>query len=167
MNDCAMAVAKRSEYIYMKEFEDEYPNAQRKGGSGEIRINRPLIVREDLYSFLFITSLHAEYIYSFKEQKEKDDEVKEKALEHFKETEIVYKKEVDVASLLAKRFSLMLLQPTEINEERDKDDDLKKLAQEEVEEENDDGAEHSEDAKDQIEESDGEQNLPEAKEDPE
>ena len=52
-------------------------------GNGPARINTPFKTRSDLYSFLFVSSLHAEYIYETKKRVDELEEVKEKALEHF------------------------------------------------------------------------------------
>jgi len=52
---------------------------ERNTGSGPIRINTPLVVRDDLYSKLFVSSFHAEYIHKCTKKVEHDASIKEKA----------------------------------------------------------------------------------------
>ena len=63
LDDCFKAVAKRAEYIVYYEKGEEYPDLKREMGQGPSPINKPFKIRSDLYSFLFVSSLHAEYIY--------------------------------------------------------------------------------------------------------
>lgn len=62
----------------------DYTDQQRKIGSGPLRLNEPLKIREDLYSRLFVCSLCPEYIYHFKKNDEEEQETKKKVLEEFK-----------------------------------------------------------------------------------
>ena len=39
-----------------------YSNKEREPGSGKLRIGEHIKVRDDLYSMLFVSTLHAEYI---------------------------------------------------------------------------------------------------------
>ena len=40
-----------------------YASIKREAGSGPVRINERMSIRDDLYSLLFVTTLHAEYIW--------------------------------------------------------------------------------------------------------
>lgn len=48
----------------------------RSTGSGPIRLNTPLCIRDDLYSKLFASAFHAEYIHKYKTKVEYNDAIK-------------------------------------------------------------------------------------------
>ena len=58
----------------------------RSTGSGPIRINTPLCIRDDLYSKLFVSSFHAEYIHKYKTKVEYDASIKVQACKDAKVT---------------------------------------------------------------------------------
>lgn len=59
----------RVEYLKKKEMENKgaysYTNRKRDSGAGPVRIGESMSIRGDLYSMLFTTCLHAEYIYYY------------------------------------------------------------------------------------------------------
>ena len=59
----AKAVFEKSERLREEENGKVYLKIQREPGSGPVRLNEKLTMREDLYSYLFITCFHAEYIH--------------------------------------------------------------------------------------------------------
>ena len=56
----------------------------RSTGGGPIRINTPLVIRDDLYSKLFVSSFHAEYIHKYRKKVEYEASIKEKACDDSK-----------------------------------------------------------------------------------
>ena len=58
----AKAVYDKCQSLRVEESSRSYSEQMRIPGSGPLRLNTKLNIREDLYSFLFITCIHAEYI---------------------------------------------------------------------------------------------------------
>ena len=58
---------------------------KRASGTGPLRLNEKLHIREDLYSFLFITCFHAEYIREAQKLHKKEEELLETAIDFYKE----------------------------------------------------------------------------------
>ena len=46
------------------------PGRQRDNGSGPIRLGKTIALREDLYSYIFATSFHPEYVYKGEAEEE-------------------------------------------------------------------------------------------------
>ena len=44
-----------------------YSKIDRAKGTGPVRLGEKMVIRDDLYSMLFITTLHAEYIQYYEE----------------------------------------------------------------------------------------------------
>ena len=72
------------EKITLAEESESYLNKKRTLGSGKFRINTPLKLTDDLYSMLFVSSLHPEYILNCKQSKEVDDNDWENLMDEFK-----------------------------------------------------------------------------------
>lgn len=87
---------------------------------GPVRVKEQLTVREDLYSYLFISCLHADYIHELKLKDEKEQEVRDQAVEDFKEQESAEEKKEAEDNKQAKKGLAALLLPSltaEIEEE--------------------------------------------------
>ena len=74
---CGEQVAMRAKQILIEDQEAEFPKSDRTPGAGPHRINKPLALRTDLYSRLFASTLHAEYIYEIANTNEKEDVLKD------------------------------------------------------------------------------------------
>lgn len=119
--ECAYAVAKAAERYLSSEKEDQYPNKKRDTGTGPTRIDTPLSVRADLYSKLFVSSFHAEYIHKYKSKIDRDDKIKEVAL---KQQEKIFKRGTLVVNLLQPSLSLNEEQFEEAVEDEQEDDSV-------------------------------------------
>ena len=53
-----------------------YSSREREAGSGKLRIGRSIKVRDDLYSMLFVSTLHAEYILHCEREHEEEEKAK-------------------------------------------------------------------------------------------
>ena len=53
-----------------------YFSREREAGSGRLRIGRCIKVRDDLYSMLFVSTLHAEYILHCEREHEEEERAK-------------------------------------------------------------------------------------------
>ena len=73
MNDLELEETNKENYAYKKR--------DRVSGSGPLRIGEDMEIRPDLYSMLFVSCLHAEYVRHFEEQAETSDDKTEKMLE--------------------------------------------------------------------------------------
>ena len=75
-----------------EDIENEHTRQYRMPGAGPHRIGTNLEIREDMYSKLFLSSLHAEYIFDMKKAEEDDaelmDEIIEEHIEHPKKSMI-------------------------------------------------------------------------------
>ena len=60
--------------------EFSYLADRRQRGSGPVRIGERMKVREDLYSMLYVTTLHAEYIDYYDKEKDLNENATEKML---------------------------------------------------------------------------------------
>ena len=73
-----------------EDIENEHTRQYRMPGSGPHRIGTNLEIREDMYSRLFLSSLHAEYIFDMRKAEEDDadlaDEIIEEHIEHSKKS---------------------------------------------------------------------------------
>ena len=73
-----------------EDIENEHTRQYRMPGTGPHRIGTNLEIREDMYSKLFLASLHAEYIFDMRKAEEDDanlaDEIIEEYSEHSKNT---------------------------------------------------------------------------------
>ena len=61
-----------------------YSNRTREPGSGKLRIGEQIKVRDDLYSMLFVSTLHAEYILQCEREHEADEAAKTKLLKEYR-----------------------------------------------------------------------------------
>ena len=64
--------------------EEPYPDMLRELGGGPHRINSPIEVREDLYSYIFSLSFHPEYIYACERENDEKAEIMGKLREQAK-----------------------------------------------------------------------------------
>lgn len=55
--------------------DEPYADQVRELGSGPARINQPIEVREDLYSYIFSLSFHPEYVYACEKENDEKTEV--------------------------------------------------------------------------------------------
>ena len=62
-----------------------YSKKDREPGSGKLRIGEKIKVRDDLYSMLFVSTLHAEYILQCEREHEADEAAKTKLLDHYRQ----------------------------------------------------------------------------------
>ena len=69
----ARAVYLKCQNLRIEEASRSYIEQMRVSGSGPLRLNSHLTIREDLYSFLFITCIHAEYIREAQKKHEKEE----------------------------------------------------------------------------------------------
>ena len=80
---------KRQEYFTGLEDGNEkycyaYTSGHRRRGAGPVRIGERMKVRDDLYSMLFITTLHAEYISYYDGEAADQEEATEKMLSNYR-----------------------------------------------------------------------------------
>ena len=63
-----------------------YKEINRETGSGPVRIGESMAIRPDLYSMLFVSSLHAEYIFHYTTAGEVKEESTNKMLTKYRQT---------------------------------------------------------------------------------
>ena len=85
MNDCAVSVARSAEHLLKEEHDSEYSNLPRKVGHGPHSIDTFVQFSEDIYSCLFMSTVHAEYIHAVKAEVEKGEELHDAILDDFRE----------------------------------------------------------------------------------
>ena len=75
---CAEQVHKKTGEIMREDLLREHTRSQRSPGSGPHRINQNLDVhRQDIYTRLFLSSIHAEYIFDYRKNQEDDKEMED------------------------------------------------------------------------------------------
>ena len=66
-----------------EDIENEHTRQYRMPGAGPHRIGTNLEIREDMYSRLFLSSLHAEYIFDMRKAEEDDADLADEIIEEY------------------------------------------------------------------------------------